>query len=277
MLWPTESNLKPDIWTPTGINLDHPIGHAPVIEWIGGESQGVNLADRRPVTYPAAIPKPIAAKAGLGTEFVSNVGSYIDLSGDTWLTSGAPYTFAVQLQSTGFAGTQYPQILALKCSGTTQAYQFFLSNNGSYSDIGFGSNSAVYANRRASSSLVTGRPFTIVIVFDGGSSSDTTKYSLWVDGSLKTLSAPGGFGSGTGVNRIGFFGGNEFIGYIFGIRFFNNWGAPPEVARELSLNYWAPFDQPLVLTNRFPTTLFLETAAGPAGTILPQMMQHHGS
>lgn len=148
-------------------------------------------------------------------------------SSATLFDSTTAFSVSAWIDLDAYSPDTFPTICMLKTDQST-GWMLGLSNfSSSYNGVWMGS-SANFAglttgDASLASSLLTGWHH-IVVTFDGVSRLSASSFKLYVDGSSKTLSSSGTYGSTSNTNQIGFGNGNNtrFNGKIDEVSIYNS-------------------------------------------------------
>jgi len=141
----------------------------------------------------------------------------MNLSTNRFITTAITWTLLVVSKVDATAGS-FPAVFTTK-TDLTQNWRIIASNNGSYSDFSFGSNSTSLGQLKFTASAY-GTWHILAIRYNGSGAWQSLNYSAYVEGSAKTISNAGAFGadsSSPGAVGAEAGGGNKLkgdIGYI---------------------------------------------------------------
>jgi len=137
------------------------------------------------------------------------------LGTNTLFNSGSAFSVSFWITLDTYAATNYPYIFSFK-SNLTQPFIIGASNQSNYAGIYFGmptNTIDLSTNSTSISSALLTDWHHICITYNGSGVGTDSNYKLYYDGSLQTLSAPGGFSS---VSNESYFARSSNGGYLNG-------------------------------------------------------------
>ena len=147
-----------------------------------------------------------------GNALLFSTGDYVSFGGANILAAtGSAWSAGGWFNLSSFP-TGFPIIMKLKSGVVNNPFSLFFSNNVSYVDFSFGSNSSHYRGKVVVASLL-GNYQHIVVTYNGAGATTSSNYKVYVNAINSAISASGGFASATDTSYLGdITGANPFAG-----------------------------------------------------------------
>ena len=129
------------------------------------------------------------------------VNDFVSFGGSNVLADpDSAWSFGGWFNLTNF-DNNFPIIARLKSGVTNNPFAIFFSNNGSYSDLTFGS-SSTFVRRRVSISSILGNYIHLVITYNGLGSNNDSNFTIYINGVSTATSSSGALASSPDTSRL---------------------------------------------------------------------------